>query len=60
MNTSLFSMLNAWEIALILGVVLILFGAKKLPQLARGLGQGIKEFRGAVREGEEPEKDKLT
>ena len=32
---------------LILAVVLILFGAKKLPELARGLGQGIKEFKKA-------------
>jgi sec-independent protein translocase protein TatA len=29
-------------------VILLLFGAKKLPELARGLGQGIKEFKGAV------------
>ena len=32
---------------LILAVVLILFGAKKLPELAKGLGQGIKEFKKA-------------
>ena len=29
-------------------VILLLFGAKKLPELARGLGQGIREFKGAV------------
>ena len=40
--------LGPWEILLILVVVLILFGAKRLPELARGLGQGINEFRGAV------------
>ena len=33
---------------MILVVVLILFGAKRLPELARGLGQGINEFRDAV------------
>ena len=33
------------EIILILAVVLILFGAKKLPELAKGLGQGIREFK---------------
>ncbi len=38
------------EIFLILAVVLLLFGAKKLPELARGMGQGIKEFKHASRE----------
>jgi sec-independent protein translocase protein TatA len=42
--------LGGGEIILILALVLILFGAKKLPELARGLGQGIKEFKKATRE----------
>ena len=37
-----------WEILLILIVILILFGARRLPELARGLGKGINEFRDAV------------
>jgi sec-independent protein translocase protein TatA len=41
---------GGWEIVLILAVVLVLFGAKKLPELAKGLGQGIKEFKKATRE----------
>ena len=41
------------EIILILALVLILFGAKKLPDLARGLGTGIKEFKKAT--GHTPE-----
>ena len=40
--------LGPWEILLILVVILILFGARRLPELARGLGQGINEFREAV------------
>ena len=36
------------EIILILALVLILFGAKRLPELAKGLGQGIKEFKRAT------------
>jgi sec-independent protein translocase protein TatA len=44
--------LNAWEIVLILAVVVLFFGVKKLPGLARGFGQGIKEFKTAVREEE--------
>ena len=42
--------LGGGEIILILALVLILFGAKKLPELARGLGQGIREFKKATRE----------
>ena len=36
------------EMFVIAIVILLLFGAKKLPELARGLGQGIREFKGAV------------
>jgi sec-independent protein translocase protein TatA len=50
MNTIVAGMLGGWEIVLILAVVLILFGAKKLPELAKGLGSGIKEFKKATRE----------
>ena len=42
--------LGGGEIILILALVLILFGAKKLPELAKGLGHGIKEFKKATRE----------
>ena len=37
--------LGGQELLLILVIVLILFGAKKLPELAKGLGKGIKEFK---------------
>jgi sec-independent protein translocase protein TatA len=50
MNNVMFAMLNGWEIVLILAVVLVMFGAKKLPELARGLGQGIREFKKSTRE----------
>lgn len=50
MNPSLLAMLGWPEIIGILVVILVLFGAKKLPELARGLGQGIKEFKKATRE----------
>ena len=51
MNSQLqfaFFNLGPWEILLVLIVVLVLFGAKRLPELARGLGLGINEFRDAV------------
>ena len=45
--------LGGGEIILILALVLILFGAKRLPELAKGLGQGIKEFKKATHSASE-------
>ena len=39
---------GGWELIVIFLVILLLFGAKRLPELARGLGQSIREFKGAV------------
>ncbi len=50
MNSIFASIIGGWEMVLILAVVLVLFGAKKLPELAKGLGQGIKEFKKATRD----------
>ncbi len=41
------------ELLIILAVVLLLFGSKKLPEAARGLGQSVKEFRKAMRDDDE-------
>jgi sec-independent protein translocase protein TatA len=45
--------LGGQELVLILLIILLLFGAKKLPELARGLGKGMKEFKKAQTEIEE-------
>ncbi len=45
---------GGWELVLIVGVVLLLFGGKKIPELAKGLGKGIKDFKQAVNEDDEP------
>lgn len=50
MNIMFAGILGGWEMVTILVVVLILFGAKKVPELAKGLGQGIREFKKASRE----------
>ena len=42
--------LGTGEILIILLIILLLFGAKKLPELAKGLGKGIKEFKKASNE----------
>ena len=49
--------LGATEILLILFVILIFFGAKKIPELAQGLGKGIREFKKATREIEDDTSD---
>jgi sec-independent protein translocase protein TatA len=50
MNSLLAFALGGWEWVIVILAVLLLFGAKKIPELARGLGQGIKEFKKATRE----------
>ena len=52
---NLFSLLflggiGGWEVFLIILLVVILFGAKRIPELARGMGKGIREFKDATRD----------
>lgn len=46
-------MVGPWQIAIILVLVLLLFGGKKIPELMKGLGSGIKEFKDATKEDED-------
>jgi sec-independent protein translocase protein TatA len=46
--------LGPMEIILIVAVILLLFGGKKIPELMKGLGQGMKEFKKASRVDDEP------
>ena len=46
----MFGYIGGSELFLILLVILVFFGAKKLPELAKGLGQGIREFRKAAKD----------
>ncbi|MXS71042.1 twin-arginine translocase TatA/TatE family subunit [Chryseobacterium binzhouense] len=46
----------SWQHILIVAVLLlILFGGKKIPEMMRGMGSGIKEFKDAIKEDEKPE-----
>lgn len=47
--------IGAWELTIIFAIVLVLFGGKRLPGVATGLGQAIRNFRTALK-GEEDEK----
>lgn len=45
-----FGSVGVWEVILILAVLLLVFGAKRLPEIGAALGKGIREFKGSVRE----------
>ena len=47
----MFGSLGLPELLIILLIVIIIFGANKLPQLGRGLGQGMKNFKDSIKEG---------
>ena len=54
-SLSTFLAIGGWPIAVLVLVVLLLFGGKKIPELMRGLGSGIKEFKDASKEDEKLE-----
>lgn len=52
--TSLFLFIGTTELMLIAGIALLLFGGKKLPEMMRGMGRGISEFKKGAKEVAEP------
>ena len=50
--------IGPWQIVLLVVLVVLLFGGRKIPELMRGLGTGIKEFKNASKEEESEEKEK--
>ncbi|MFT5243228.1 MAG: sec-independent protein translocase protein TatA [Glaciecola sp.] len=56
--SSIFLAFGAWQIVLIVVVVLLMFGGKKIPELMRGLGSGIKEFKDASKDEDTTTTDK--
>ncbi len=52
--------IGAPEILIVLAILLLLFGAKKLPELARGLGQAQKEFKRGSKEGYKDDEDEAA
>jgi sec-independent protein translocase protein TatA len=45
------------ELVVILGIAMLLFGGKKIPELAKGLGEGIKNFKTALKDDDKNDKD---
>jgi sec-independent protein translocase protein TatA len=46
--------LSGTELLVVLGVAVLLFGGKKIPEVAKGLGEGIKNFKNAMKEDDQP------
>jgi len=57
-NLLLFWAPGGWELIIILVIVLILFGANRLPQLAKGMGESIRNFKQGIAEGKDDDDKK--
>jgi sec-independent protein translocase protein TatA len=56
-NLLLFQNFGIWEVLIIAFVVLLLFGGKKIPELMKGLGKGVKSFKEGMKDVEKEIKD---
>ena len=56
----LLGMIGPWQIVLIVLVVLLLFGGKKIPELMRGLGKGVREFKDGINPDEKDKNNEST
>jgi sec-independent protein translocase protein TatA len=56
----LLGIIGPWQIVLIVLVVLLLFGGKKIPELMRGLGKGVREFKDGINPDEGGKKENDT
>ncbi len=54
----LLGMVGPWQVIVILAIVLLLFGGKKIPELMKGLGRGVREFKEGINPDEDKEKEK--
>ncbi len=57
-NTVFLGMLGHWEILIIVLIVVLIFGGKKIPELFKGVGEGMKEFKKATKEEEGKDEEK--
>jgi sec-independent protein translocase protein TatA len=52
--------IGIWELVILMVVLLLVFGAKRLPEMGKSIGHGMREFKDAVTGHDEPEKTELT
>ena len=57
-QSSLFLAIGPWQVVLVAVVILLLFGGKKIPELMKGLGKGMKEFKDAKKDISKETEDK--
>jgi len=57
-DSILLGFVGPWQIAIIVLVIVLLFGGKKIPELMKGIGQGMKEFKKATKEDKKDQADK--
>ena len=57
-DLSIILAVGPWQIVLVIVAIVFLFGGKKIPELMRGLGTGIKEFKNASKEDPKEDKEK--
>ena len=57
-SSILLGMFGVWEIVIIALFILLIFGGRKIPELMKGLGQGMKEFKKATKDDDEENKSK--
>ncbi|MGF1564829.1 MAG: twin-arginine translocase TatA/TatE family subunit [Flavobacteriales bacterium] len=50
--------IGPWQVVLIVAVVLLLFGGRKIPELMRGLGKGVKEFKDATQGRDDDDRER--
>ena len=53
----LVGMIGPWQVIIVVFAIILLFGGKKIPELMKGLGQGMKEFKNATKDIEEEIKE---
>ena len=58
--TIFLGVIGPMQVILIIAIVVLLFGGKKIPELMKGLGSGIKEFKNAAKDGEPADKKEET
>jgi len=56
----LLGVIGPWQIILIVAVIVLLFGGKKIPELMKGIGKGIREFKDGMNPDESQKKDNQT
>ncbi|MDR0333955.1 MAG: twin-arginine translocase TatA/TatE family subunit [Dysgonamonadaceae bacterium] len=60
MNTLLFSFPMGWQVVILVLLVLLFFGGKKIPEMMKGLGKGINQFKQGLKEVEDDIKTDIT